>query len=114
MNKIMKFTAIVFVFFQFSCKTYQDIVPKTATIIIPAKGEIVLFENIEHASFTINLQNFSTKNSCEAYTIKNGNKKWISPSLPVNGKLDFYVSSDASVLLQNYSDENISLVYIIN
>ena len=114
MNTIFKITAFISVLFlQFSCKTYQDIVPKTATIIVPAKGEIELFKNIEHASFSINLVNKSVKNSCEAYTIKNGNRKWISPSLPVNGKLDFSVASAASVLLQNYSDENISVVYSI-
>lgn len=114
MKNLIKITAMVSVLFlQISCKTYQDISPKTATIIVPAKGEIELFKNIEHASFSINLVNKSVKNSCEAYTIKNGNRKWISPSLPVNGKLDFSVASAASVLLQNYSDENISVVYTI-
>ncbi len=115
MKNLMKITVIVSILFlQFSCKTYQDIAPKTATIIVPAKGEIELFKNLEHASLRIYLTNQSTKNSCEAYTIKNGNKKWISPSLPVNGKLDFLVSSSASVLLQNYSDENVSVVYTID
>ncbi len=115
MKSIIKITAIVSILFlQFSCKTYQDISPKTATIIVPAKGEIELFKNVEHSSFTIYLTNQSTKNSCEAYTIKNGNRKWISPSLPVNGKLNFSVSSSASVLLQNYSDENLSVIYTIN
>lgn len=115
MNTIFKITAIVSVLFlQVSCKTYQDIAPKSATIVVPAKGEIELFKNIEHASFSINLVNKSIKNSCEVYTIKNGNRKWISPSLPVNGKLDFSVSSSAYVLLQNYCDENVSVVYTIN
>lgn len=115
MNTIIKITTIISILFlQISCKTYQEISPKTATIIVPAKGEIELFKNVEHNSFSINLVNKSTKNSCEAYTVKNGNRKWISPSLPVNGKLDFSVSSSASVVLQNYSDENISVVYTIN
>ena len=99
MKTFFKITAIVSVLFlQFSCKTYQDISPKTATIIVPSKGEIDLFKNVEHSSFRIYLTNLSNKNSCEAYTIKNGSRKWISPSLPVNGKLDFLVSSSASVL----------------
>lgn len=115
MKNLIKITAIVYVLFlQISCKTYQDVSPKMATIIVPAKGEIELFKNVEHASFRIYLTNQSTKNSCEAFTIKNGNRNWISPSLPVNGKLDFSVSSSASILLQNYSDENISVVYTIN
>lgn len=114
MKNLIKITAMVSVLFlQISCKTYQDISPKTATIIVPAKGEIELFKNVEHNSFSINLKNQSIKNSCEAYTVKNGNRKWISPSLPVNGKLDFSVASAASILLQNYSDENISVVYTI-
>jgi hypothetical protein len=74
----------------------------------------ILFDNVEHNSFSINLMNQSTKNSCEAYVVKYGNRKWISPSLPVNGTLDFTVASSAYVLLQNYSDENISVVYTIN
>ena len=115
MNSFIKIIAIVLVLFsQFSCKTYQDILPKTATIVVPAKGEIKLFESMNHNSFLINLKNLSTKNSCEAYTVKNGNKKWISPSLPVNGKLYFSVSSSSFVLLQNFSDENISVVYTID
>ena len=115
MNTIFKITAIITVLlFQISCKTYQDIAPKTATIIVPAKGEIKLFENVNHNSLSLNLKNLSTKNSCEAFTVKNGNKKWISPSLPINGQLNFSVSSSAYVLLQNYSNENISIVYTID
>jgi hypothetical protein len=99
--------------FQFSCKSQINISPKTATVIVPAKGELKLFENTQHSSFLINLKNKSIKNSCEAYTVKNGNKKWISPSLLVNGELDFSVQKDASVLLENFSDENISIIYTI-
>lgn len=115
MQNLFKITVLVaIVLFQVSCKTVQDISPNQGAIIVPAKGEIKLFDNIEHNSFSINLTNKSVKNSCEAYTVKNGNRKWISPSLPVNGTLNFSVSSSAYVLLQNYSDENISVVYTIN
>ena len=115
MNTFLKITAIVsLLFFQFSCKTAIDISPKTATIIVPAKGEIKLFDAIEHNSFSINLTNKSTRNSCEAYVVKGGNKKWISPSLLANKQLDFSVASSAYVLLQNYSDENVLVVYTID
>lgn len=115
MNTFLKITALIsLLFFQFSCKTVQDISPKTATIIVPAKGEIKLFDAVEHDSFLINLTNKSTLNSCEAYVVKNENKKWISPSLLANKQLDFSVSSSAYVLLQNYSDENVSVVYTID
>lgn len=115
MNTFFKITALASILFiQFSCKTAIDISPKTATITVPAKGEIKLFDGIEHNSFSINLTNKSIKNSCEAYVVKNENRKWISPSLLANKQLDFSVSSSAHVLLQNYSDENISVVYTIN
>ena len=114
MKNFLKILAIAtIVFFQFSCKSQIDISPKTATVIVPAKGELKLFENTQHGSFSINIKNKSIKNSCEAYTVKNGNKKWISPSLPVNGELDFSVPKDGLVLLENYSDENISITYTI-
>lgn len=115
MKKFIKIVALVtIVFCQFSCKSQIDITPKTATIIVPAKGELKLFEDTQHSSFSINIINKSVKNSCEAYTVKNGNKKWISPSLTVNGELDFLVPNDGSVLIQNYSDENISIIYTID
>jgi hypothetical protein len=115
MKTIFKIIAIISIlFFQFSCKSTIEISPKTATIIVPAKGEIKLFDNIEHNSFSINLTNKSILNSCEAFTVKNGSKKWISPSLLANKQLDFSVSSSAYVLLQNYSNENISVVYTID
>jgi hypothetical protein len=115
MKNLLKITAFVFVMIlQFSCKSVKEIAPKTATIIVPAKGEIKLFKNSEHSSFSINLTNKSTKNSCEAFTVKNDYKKWISPSLLANKDLDFSVSSDSYVLLENYSNENISVIYTIN
>lgn len=114
MKTILKITALLFVLLaQLSCKSQIDISLKTATVVVPAKGELKLFENVTHPSFSLNLKNKNIKNSCEAYTVRNGNKKWISPSLPVNGELDFSVPKDASVLLENYSDETISITYTI-
>lgn len=114
MKNILKILVLAtFVFCQFSCKTQIDISQTTATVVVPAKGELKLFENIANGSFSINIKNKSVKNSCEAYTVKNGNKKWISPSLPVNGELNFSVPKEGSVLLENYSDENISITYTI-
>lgn len=108
---ILVFTILIF---QFSCKSQIDISPKTDTVIVPAKGELKLFENKEHSSFSLNLVNKSTKNSCEVYKVKNGNRKWISPSLLASGSLDLRVPDDGFVLLQNYSDENISITFKID
>jgi hypothetical protein len=113
-NTLKIIVLVTITFCQFSCKTQIDISPTTATLIVPAKGDLKLFENKQHSSFYINIKNKSVKNSCEAYTLKNGNKKWISPSLPVNGELDFSVPKNGAVLLENYSDENITIIYTID
>lgn len=114
MKTIIKFTAIITIlFFQFSCKSVQDISPKQGTIIVPAKGEIRMWDNLEHGSFSLKLENTSTKNSCEAYKVKNGNQKWISPSLLANKSLEFSIAANGHLLLQNYSDEVITVKYTI-
>ena len=115
MKSIMTITAIVSILIlQFSCKSAMDISPKSATINVPARGEIKLFDNIEHSFFSIILTNQSRKKSCEIYVVKNGVKKWITPSLLANKQLYFSISSSAYVLLENFSDENISVVYSID
>ena len=113
-NSIQISALIVFAMFQTSCKSTSEIAQKTATINVPSKSEIKLFDQVEHNSFSINLSNQSTKNSCEAYLIKNNSKKWISPSLLANKELDFSVAKNAYVLLENFSDENITVTYSIN
>ena len=114
MKTIIKFTAIITILlFQFSCKTVQGISPKQGTIIIPAKGEIRMWDNLEHGSFSLNLENTSTKNSCEAYKVKNGYQKWISPSLLATKSLEFSIAANGHLLLQNYSDEIITVKYTI-
>lgn len=115
MKNILKILILIIITFcQFSCKTQIDSFPTTATLIVPAKGDLKIFENKQYSSYYINIKNKSVKNSCEAYIIKMGNKKWISPSLPVNGELNFYVPKNSSVLLENYSDENIIITYTID
>ena len=97
-----------------SCKSV-DINPKQGTIIVPAKGEIRQWQNVEHRSFSLHLENKSVKNSCEAYKVTaNGNEKWISPSLLTSGKLVFTIPTDGSLLLKNFSNENITVTYTIN
>ena len=97
-----------------SCKSL-DINSKQGTFVVPAKGELRQWQNIEHNSFSLHLENKSVKNSCEAYKVTaNGNEKWISPSLLKGGTLDFTILSDGSLLLKNFSDENITVEYTIN
>lgn len=113
-NLIKSILLIVLISFQTSCKSV-DISPKEGVIKVPAKGEIEIWKNIEHASFSIHLENKSVKNSCEAYKVSAfGNKKWITPSLLANKSLQFSIPSNGSLLLQNYSDEEIIVNYKIN
>jgi hypothetical protein len=115
MKNIFYITAIIItLLFQISCKSRIDISPKKATVLVPANSELRLFEDTEHFPFSIQLINRSVKNSCEAYTVKNDSKKWISPSLLANDQLAFNVGYNRSVLLKNFSDENIYVTYIIN
>lgn len=108
--KITIITALILV--QLSCKTV-DISPKQGTITVPAKGEIRVWENLEHSSFSLHLENKSVTNSCEAYVIKNNTEKWISPSLLANAKLDFTVPNNGAILLKNFSNESLTINYII-
>lgn len=114
MQNLFKITTLLaIVLFQISCKTVQDISPKQGTVIVPAKGEIRMWDNLEHGSFSLKLENTSTKNSCEAYKVKNRNQKWISPSLLANKSLEFSIAANGHLLLQNYSDEVITVKYTI-
>ncbi|MDN3676262.1 hypothetical protein QWY90_02935 [Flavobacterium paronense] len=108
--KISMSTALILL--AFSCKTV-NISPKQASITVPAKGAISIWQNIEHASFSLHLENKNTTNSCEAYTVKNNVEKWISPSLLADSTLDFTVPTNGSVLLKNFSNENLTITYTI-
>lgn len=115
MKNILKL-AVVFSLFvvTVSCKSV-DITIKQGTITVPAKGEIRQWQNTEHGSFSIHLENKSTKNSCEAYKVSAfGNEKWIYPSLLASGSLDFSIASNGSLLLKNFSDETITVIYTID
>jgi hypothetical protein len=113
MKNILKFTLVAtFVLLQLSCKT-NTISPKEGTITIPAKGEIRVWENTEHGSFSLHLENNNATKSCEAYTVKNNHEKWISPSLLAKSTLDFTVPSDGHVLLKNFNDESLTIKYSI-
>lgn len=115
MKNLLKITVLfTIVFFQLSCKSSQAISMKQGTITVPAKGEIKVWDTIDHDSFSLNLVNPSTKNSCEAYKVKNGIQKWISPSLLANNSIEFSIASKGYLLLKNFSNEVIIVNYSIN
>lgn len=114
MKKLLKITTLIaLVLLQVSCKSTQDISTKQGIITVPAKGEIRIWDNLEHSPFSLKLDNTSSKNSCEAYKVKNGSQKWISPSLLANKSLEFSIAANGHLLLQNYSDEIITVKYTI-
>lgn len=115
MKNIIQITILVLLIsFLTSCKSVI-ISPKEGVIKVPAKGEIEMWKDLEHASFSLHLENKSLKNSCEVYNVSAfGSKKWISPSLLANKTLDFSIASNGSLLLQNYSNEEIIVNYKIN
>ena len=113
-NLIKSILVIILIAFQTSCKSV-DISPKEGVIKVPPKGELRMWQNLEHSSFSLHLENNSVKNSCEAYKVNSiGNEKWISPSLLASKTLDFTIPSDGSLLLKNFSDEELTINYKIN
>ena len=96
-----------------SCKSLPEITPKNGSIEVISNQNLTLW-NTNHQSFSVRLENTNTKNSCEVYTIKNGAKKWISPSLLANKSLSFHVPANAAVFIENYSTENVKINYSIN
>ena len=105
--------AIILVVASISCKSLPEITPKKGSFEVNSNQNLTLWRE-KHQSFSVNLENTSTKNSCEVYTIKNGSKKWISPSLQANKSLYFNVPANASVFIENYSTENVKINYSIN
>ena len=117
MKNFLKILVLVtIVFFQFSCKSQIEITPKEGTIKVPAKGEITLWKDVPHNSFSVNLENTSAKNSCEIYKVNSlGIRKWIYPSLQANKSENITIKQNGSLLIQNYSDEILTTInYKIN
>jgi hypothetical protein len=113
-SKIILAVLLLITTLSFKSTTNLTEIPKKGVFDIPAKSEISFWKNTKHASFSIHLENHSKQNSCEAYTVKNGKEKWISPSLLANGELDFTVPKDAHLYFKNFSEENLKITYNID
>jgi hypothetical protein len=98
-----------------SCKTtgtMATIQPKTGTIEIPTKGELRIWKDLIHPSFSVTLTNSSATQSCEIYKVKdNGNEKWVSPSLQAGKSLTITVSSNGHLLFKNFNDNILKIEY---
>jgi hypothetical protein len=101
-----------------SCKSSGSmaaIEPKSGSIELPAKGELRIWKNTAHPSFTVTLTNNAPKQSCEIYTVKsNGSEKWVNPSLLANSTLTVIVPADGHLFFKNFNPDILTIKYAVN
>jgi hypothetical protein len=100
-----------------SCSSSQgitNIVPKSGSIEIPAKGEFRMWKDVKHGSFTVTLTNSSPNQSVELYKVKSdGNEKWISPSLLANSSQEITIPADGHLFVKNFNPNTFTITYKI-
>ncbi|MCU0467726.1 MAG: hypothetical protein MUF58_03925 [Arcicella sp.] len=114
--KMSKVFAVAIIFlFQMSCKTEQldSSIEKVGDFTVPPKGEIRVWNNTLHPSFTVKLTNNSSINACEVYLVENDVDTWNRPSLFPKEVKRLKVAKNGSVFIQNYSTEPIKIGYEI-
>jgi hypothetical protein len=112
---ILIFTAMVTLLAACSSnRMATNIEPKQANISIPAKGELVLWKNVTHNSFSVQFINENEKASCEIYKVtKAGKEKWINPSLLGSSKITISVPTDGYVYFKNFNTNALAISYKI-
>jgi hypothetical protein len=100
-----------------ACKStgsLDNVKPKEGIISLPANGELRIWNNIEHPSFTVNLTNAAKNQSCEVYKVKsNGKEKWISPSLLANSTMSISVPANGHLYFKNFNPNVLEINYSI-
>ncbi len=112
------FLAVLFFAATFmSCNTTQSLLniePKKGTLQLPAKGEFRIWNNKEHAAFSVTLANSSVTQSCELYTVNSsGREKWVSPSLLANSELTITIPQNGHLFVKNFNDNVLPINYSI-
>jgi hypothetical protein len=98
-----------------SSRNMASIQPKTGTIDLPQKGELKIWKDILHPSFSVTLTNNNPQQSCEIYTVKsNGKEKWVSPSLLANSSLTITVPKDGHLFFKNFNPNTLTITYTVN
>jgi hypothetical protein len=117
MNNLL-FRFLIIISITSSCKSSASmatIEPKSGIIELPAKGELRIWKNIAHPSFTVTLTNNAPQQSCEIYTVKsNGSEKWVNPSLLANSTLTVTVPSDGHLFFKNFNPNMLTINYAVN
>ena len=113
--KQVLFALITIATLAYSCKStgsMSAIQPKSGTIELPAKGELRIWRNTVHPSFTVTLTNPAEKQSCEVYKVTgNGNEKWVSPSLLAGKSLTIAVPANGHLFFKNFNDNVLKIEY---
>jgi hypothetical protein len=98
-----------------SCKSTGSmavIQPKQGKIELPEKGELRIWKDVSHPSFTVILSNLSATQSCEVYTVKSsGSEKWISPSLQAGKSLTITVPANGHLFFKNFNPNILTIEY---
>ena len=109
--------AVIFILLCAGCGSSQsirNIIPKTGSIEIPAKGEFRMWRDFEHSSFTVTLTNSSPNQSVELYKVKSdGNEKWISPSLLASSSQQVTIPADGHLFIKNFNPNTFTITYKI-
>lgn len=91
-----------------------NIEPKSGIIEIPAKGEYRMWPDIRHGSFTVKVTNLSPDQSVELYKVKkDGNEKWVRPSLLANSSLEITIPDDGHLFIKNFNNNIFTVTYKI-
>lgn len=100
-----------------NCSTSNGITniqPKSGSIEIPANGEFRMWRNVAHGTFTVTITNPASNQSVELYKVKkDGNEKWVSPSLSANSSLDVTIPADGHLFIKNFNNNNFTVTYKI-
>ena len=115
--KQLLFALITIATLTYSCKStgsMSAIQPKSGTIELPAKGELRIWKNTIHPSFTVKLTNAGEKQSCEVYKVTDsGREKWISPSLLAGSSLTITVPANGHLFFKNFNNNVLKIEYSV-
>jgi hypothetical protein len=116
MRKLHLLLGIICLYFSCqSSKNLTNIEPKSGKIEIPDKGELRVWNKVEHSGFEVTLTNTSSNQSCELYSVKSGGEeKWISPSLMPNATASVSIPANGHLYIKNFNPNILTIQYKIN